>query len=97
VAQELMAFSAIGHGLLLIMSMFPLPMVDGGTILKWTLVGGGRTAAQADRIVRGVDWVLGILLALIGVALLVIQVWIVGLILLAGGMIVLGAAAGKIK
>jgi hypothetical protein len=38
VAQELMAFSAVGHGLLLIMSMFPLPMVDGGTILKWAWV-----------------------------------------------------------
>jgi len=97
VAQELMAFSAVGHGLLLIMSMFPLPMVDGGTILKWALVGGGRTSAQAERIVRGVDWVLGALLVLTGIALLIMQLWIIGLILLGGGMIVLGAAAGKLK
>jgi hypothetical protein len=97
VAQELMAFSAIGHGLLLIMSMFPLPMVDGGTILKWSLVSAGRTPAQAERFVRGVDWVLGAVLVLTGIALLVMQLWIVGLILLGGGMIVVGAAAGMIK
>jgi hypothetical protein len=92
-----MAFSAIGHGLLLIMSMFPLPMVDGGTILKWSLVSAGRTPAQVDHILRGVDWVLGALLVLTGIALLVMQLWIVGLIILGGGMIVLGAVAGMIK
>jgi hypothetical protein len=34
VVRELMAFSAVGHGLLLVMSLFPLPLVDGGTLLS---------------------------------------------------------------
>lgn len=97
VLSELMAFSAGGHGLLLVMSMFPLPMVDGGTLLKWSLVAAGRTPAQADRIVRGVDWVLGILLVLVGVGLLITQLWIAGLVLTGAGMLVLVAAAGMIK
>ena len=97
VVRELMAFSAGGHGLLLIMSMFPLPLVDGGTILKWSLVAAGRTPVQADRIVRGVDWVLGVALLLIGIGLLAIQLWIAGGVLTGVGVIVLGAAMGKIK
>jgi hypothetical protein len=60
-------------------------------------MGVGRTSAQAERIVRGVDWELGALLVLTGIALLIMQLWIIGLILLGGGMIVLGAAAGKLK
>ena len=79
------------------MSLFPLPLVDGGTILKWSLVAAGRTPAQADRIVRGVDWVLGVALLLIGIGLLAIQLWIAGGVLTGVGVIVLGAAVGKIK
>jgi hypothetical protein len=97
VISELMAFSAGGHGLLLIMSLFPLPLVDGGTILKWSLVAVGRTPAQADRIVRGVDWVLGIALVLIGIGLLVIQLWIAGGFLTGAGVIVLVAVVGMVK
>ena len=97
VVRELMAFSAVGHGLLLVMSLFPLLPVDGGTILKWSLVSAGRTPAQADRIVRGVDWVLGVALLLIGIGLLAIQLWIAGGVLTGVGVIVLGAAVGKIK
>jgi hypothetical protein len=47
--------------------------------------------------VRVVDWVLGIVLVLIGIGLLVIQLWIAGLVLTGVGVIVLGAAVGKIK
>ena len=97
VLSELMAFSAGGHGLLLVMSMFPLPMVDGGTLLKWSLVAAGRTPAQADRIVRVVDWVLGIALLLIGIGLLVIQVWLAGGVLTGAGVIVLVAVVGMVK
>ncbi len=39
--REWASWSAFGHGVLLIESLFPVPMVDGGTLLKWTLVVGG--------------------------------------------------------
>ena len=43
VVRELMAFSAVGHGLLLVMSLFPLPLVDGGTALEVEPGSRGRT------------------------------------------------------
>lgn len=67
IARELAGWSAFGHGLLVIMSLSPLPMVDGGTLLKWTLVARGRDESEADAVVRRIDWGLGILGAVIGV------------------------------
>lgn len=59
-AKELAAWSAAGHGFILIMSLLPLPVVDGGTLVKWTLVARGKTEAEADEIVRRVNRVMGI-------------------------------------
>jgi hypothetical protein len=93
IVREWMAWSAAGHGLLLIMSLAPLPAVDGGTILKWTLVVNGRTEREADKLVRRVDWMLGVAVIFIGVALIFVKIWIIGLILLATGALVLGITA----
>ena len=97
IARELAAWSAAGHGLLLIMSLAPVPMVDGGTLLKWTLVARGRTVTQADEIVRRVDWVMGIVGGVVGVVLIALQMWIAGVILGGIGVVVLCVAAGKIR
>ena len=97
IAWELAAWSAAGHGLMLIMFMSPVSIVDGGSILKWTLVARGKTVTEADRIVRRVDWVLGIALGIIGLGLLGMQLWIAGVILIGLGLIVVGIAAGKIQ
>jgi len=48
-ARELAAWSALGHGLLLIMSLAPVPVVDGGALLKWTLVAGGPRPTRTRR------------------------------------------------
>jgi hypothetical protein len=67
-AGELAATSAVGHALLLIASLMPLPIVDGGTLMKWTLVAHGRSATEADETVRRVDWAMvscGVLVAAI--------------------------------
>ena len=93
--HELMAWSAFGHIMLLVMSLIPVPMVDGGSILKWTLVIRGRTERAADELVRKVDWVLGVILAITGLGMLFVGWWVVGLILLAVGGIVSGIAAKK--
>ena len=97
IARELAAWSAGGHGLLLIMSLAPVPMVDGGTILKWTLVARGKTVPEADEILRRVDWVMGIVAGIVGVVLIAMQIWIAGLILMGIGAVVIGVAAGKIR
>ena len=97
IAAELAGWSALGHGLLLIMSLSPLPPVDGGTILKWTLVERGKTEGEADEMVRRVDWVIGIGAAIIGVGMIAMQMWIAGVILLGISIVVIGVVAGKIR
>jgi hypothetical protein len=97
ITKELAGWWALGHGLQLIMSLSPLPPVDGGTILKWTLVARGRTETEADEVVRRVGWVMGMGIAIIGVGVIAMQIWTAGVILLGISIIVIGAAAGKIR
>ena len=35
-----------------LISLLPIPGIDGGPILKWSLVKGGRTIQEADRVVK---------------------------------------------
>jgi hypothetical protein len=79
------------------MSLSPLPPVDGGTILKWTLVAKGKTETEADKVVQRVDWILGIIVVITGIGLIFLRIWIIGLILLCVGGIVFGVVAGKIR
>jgi hypothetical protein len=97
VVWELAAWSAGGHGLLLLMSLAPVPMVDGGVLLKWTLVARGKVVTEADEIVRRVDWVMGIVAGIVGVVLIALQIWIAGVILMGVGAVVIGIALGKIR
>jgi hypothetical protein len=50
--REVASWSSIGHGLILGGSLLPLPVVDGGTLLKWTLVERGHSEAEAETVVR---------------------------------------------
>jgi hypothetical protein len=95
--HEVMTWSALGHGMLILMSLMPVPMIDGGSILKWTLVDRGRTERAADEVVRRVDWAFGILLVVIGVMLIFLGSWIIGLILLGAGGFIFSIAARKGK
>lgn len=95
-ARELAAWSATGHGLILVLSLMPLPVVDGGTLLKWTLVARGQDPAQADGVIRRIDWVVGIIAGIAGLILVATSIWIAGLIFLAAAAIVMAIAAGKI-
>jgi hypothetical protein len=97
IARELLAWSAVGHGLLLIMSLSPMPSVDGGTILKWTLVERGKTEREADKIIQRVDVVIGIAGIIIGIGAIAMQIWMVGVVFMGIGIVTLGVAAGKIK
>ncbi len=97
ILREWMAWSAGGHGLLLIMSLTPLPPVDGGAILKWTLVAKGKTEQDADKVVRQIDWVLASIAGIIGIGLIFLKLWVIGLILLGVSIIILSVTAGKIR
>jgi hypothetical protein len=97
IVAELAGWSALGHGLLLIMSLSPIPSVDGGTILKWTLVERGKTEREADEMVRRIDWMMGIGAAIIGVTAIAMKIWIAGVILVGIGIVVIGVTAGKIQ
>jgi hypothetical protein len=35
--------------------MLPIPYIDGGAVLKWTLVARGRTPEQADEALKQVN------------------------------------------
>ncbi|MHB8133512.1 MAG: hypothetical protein ACYDH1_04720 [Anaerolineaceae bacterium] len=97
IAWELAAWSAGGHGLLFIMSLTPMPMVDGGTLLKWTLVARGKAVREADQIVKRIDWSLGIAAGIVGLVLIVMQIWIAGMILMGVGAVVIAITAGKLR
>jgi Zn-dependent protease len=54
------ADAAVGMNLFLsTASLLPIPGIDGGPILKWTLVARGHTRSDADKMVKGVDRALG--------------------------------------
>ncbi len=40
-------------------ALLPIPGIDGGPILKWSLVEAGRSAAEADKVVKRVNLALG--------------------------------------
>jgi len=77
--------------------LLPIPGIDGGPILKWSLVDKGRTPKEADKFVRKVDGVLGILLALAGGLSLKKRRWLVGGLLVQLAGIALSVALGILK
>jgi hypothetical protein len=89
VSRDLADASLAGHSFILIGSLVPLPMVDGGTILKWNLVEAGQSPEQADHTVRNTSLVLGAALLSLGAILGVLgkRRWV-------GGLLVAGGAAG---
>ncbi len=95
--RELAAWSIAGQGFIFLGCLLPLPIVDGGTVLKWTLVEKGRTEIEADQILRQVNWLIGGIAGIAGAVFLVFQIWIAGLIIVGVGGIAIAAAAGKIR
>lgn len=90
-------WSCIGHGFILAGSLTPLPLVDGGTILKWTLVERGRTPAEADVVVQRFSLVIGAVAITAGVVLTTQRRWLPALGLVVAGVIAIGAGLGKIR
>ena len=103
-AREVAGWSCLGHSLILGGSLVPLPIVDGGAILKWTLVERGQAPEEADEVIRQVDLSLGLAATATGVALAVARRgasprrrWLLALGLIAAGGIAIAAALDRIR
>lgn len=88
-SRDLAEVSFVGHSFILLGSLVPLPMVDGGTILKWKLVEAGQSPEQADQTVRKTNLGLGSILLGLGTLLSFLQKR-----RLVGGLLAVGGAAG---
>jgi Zn-dependent protease len=69
VLGEFLRLLSFINGLLGAGSLLPLPFIDGGVLLKWSLVERGQPAEEADQVVRQANLLIGILAAAIGLIL----------------------------
>jgi hypothetical protein len=97
IAREVADWSSIGHGLIFAGSLAPLPIVDGGSILKWSLVDSGQSPQKADQIVEQAGVAAGVAAAAAGAAFAVRKQWLPAAGLLAAGVIAIGAARRRIR
>ena len=96
-AREVVGWSTIGHGLILAGSLAPLPIVDGGSILKWSLVEKGQTHQAADHVIEQSGIAAGIAAGAAGAGFAAQRRWLPAAGLLAAGIIAVAAAKGKIR
>jgi hypothetical protein len=98
VSRELAEISLFGHSFILFGSLVPLPMVDGGTFLKWQMVKAGKTPEQADQVVQKTSLGLGAAFLALGIVLgFVGKRRLVGSLLAAGGAAGIAAGIGWLK
>lgn len=77
-AREI-ADAAVGmNAFLCSVSLLPIPGIDGGPILKWSLVEHGHTPQAADEVVKSVNRVLGGLLGIAAGVELKKRRWLAG-------------------
>jgi Zn-dependent protease len=92
------AVAAVGaNAFLPAVGLLPIPGIDGGPILKWSLVDRGRTPEEADQVVRKVDGALAPALALAGGLAVKKRRWLAGGLLFSLAGIALSIALGIFK
>jgi hypothetical protein len=96
-SRELAGDAMMGHGLLLAGSLVPLPIVDGGVILKWRLVQGGRSPEEADQLVKTAGVAAGAAALGAGAILGAGRRWLPALGLVGAGAVAIAAALGKLR
>ena len=82
---------------LLTVALLPIPGIDGGPILKWSLVEQGYTPEQADQAVRKVDGVLGVILGILSLLSFRFGKRLLGAFLGLLGLASLGVASGLLE
>ncbi|MCL7452958.1 MAG: hypothetical protein M8467_07890 [Anaerolineae bacterium] len=95
--HESLGWSALGHGLILAGSLVPLPIVDGGVLLKWTLVERGHTPEGADAVVRQAGLAVSSAALAAGATVAAQRRWLAGLGLVVSGAVGIAAALDKIR
>jgi hypothetical protein len=85
------------NGLLFAGSLLPLPFVDGGVLLKWTLVGQGRPVEQADHTVGQTNLLLGAVTAAISLVLALKRQGKAAILGLIQGSMLVAAGLGKLN
>lgn len=97
-SRELAEVSLFGHSFILLASSIPLPMVDGGIMLKWQLVKSGLSPEQADRVVHRASLGLGVALLAPGAVIgLGRKQKLIGSFLAASGAAAIAAGLGWLK
>jgi hypothetical protein len=71
--------------------------VDGGSILKWSLVEKGKTPQQADKVVKQAGIITGLAVSGAGVGFAARRRWLPAAGLLAAGVVAIAAALGRIR
>lgn len=95
--RELAEISCVGHSVIFAGSLLPVPIVDGGTILKWTLVQRGAAPDAADAAVRRTSLSLGLAFLATGAALLTQGRRLAGSVLSFTGAAAAAAGVGLLK
>ena len=92
------ANAAVGmNAFLFTASLLPLPGIDGGPILKWSLVERGSTPEEADERVQGVDRIVSGGLGVAAIMALKKRRWFLGTVLAVFAVLALAFGFGLVK
>ncbi|MEE8121141.1 MAG: hypothetical protein V3T55_06400 [Anaerolineales bacterium] len=96
-SREVADVSVVTNAFLSTVSLLPIPGIDGGPILKWSLVDRGRTVEEADRVIRKIDGGLGIALSFFSGAAISRGRRVIGLLSAMLAVMSFGVALGWIR
>jgi Zn-dependent protease len=96
-SREVADVSYATNAFLSMVSLLPIPGIDGGPILKWSLVERGRTVEEADQVIRKVDGGLGIALSFLSAATISRGKRVIGLLSAMLAVMSFGVAFGWIR
>ena len=97
VGRDIANTAVAANAFLPAVGLLPIPGIDGGPILKWSLVEKGYTQPEADLTVRKVDGILGTLLLAAGIVSLKKCRWFIGGLLLQLAAYALSIALGFLR
>lgn len=97
IIREVASVSTATNAFLSVVSLLPIPGIDGGPILKWSLVDRGLDVEEADHVVRKVDAGVGIALILFAKAALSQGRRVIGLLSALLALLSFGVALGWIR
>jgi len=97
IARETAKAALQTNGFLLVVSLLPIPGIDGGPILKWSLVERGYEIEEADQVVQRVNGPLSLLLGLFSSVAFLNKKNLAGIFSALLALISLGVFTGKIK